>query len=114
MVYIITSKKTGKSSDFHTMTIDQLHDRRKKREEEMKDGILSKDQMNMIDCKDATQEEQRVKDYDKWKDTPGNGVTNNQRMKEWSDINREFKKRGEEGRVHTMDDVRSGKNIKYD
>ncbi len=117
MVYIITKSKTSSKSsisDFHTVTKDELHNRRKVLESDLKDGIMSKDKMNMLDCKDSTQETQRVTDYDNWKDKKVKGVTNNEKMKEWSNINREFKKRGEEGNVHTVDQIRDTKKIQYD
>ena len=113
MVYIITGSKTN-TSDLHTMSIDQLHTKRKKGEEEMRDGLLTKDQMNMLDCKDEDQEVKRVQQYDKWKDKKVKGVSNQDRMREWGNINREFKKRGEEGRTHSMEDIRSNEKIKYD
>ena len=97
MVYIIIKEKIS-SSNLHTMSKDQLHERRKKMEDEMRDGLLTKDQMDMVDCKDK-----KV-----------NGVTNEERMRDWSECNREFKRRGEEGRPHSVDDIRESKKIKYD
>lgn len=113
MVYIIIKEKIS-SSNLHTMSKDQLHERRKKMEDEMRDGLLTKDQMDMVDCKDKADEERRVNQYVNWKDKKVNGVTNEERMRDWSECNREFKRRGEEGRPHSVDDIRESKKIKYD
>ena len=63
MVYIVTKSKTSGISDFHSMTVDQLHNKRKKLEEGMRDGIFTKDQMDMKDCKDEDQENKRVESF---------------------------------------------------
>lgn len=114
MVYIHTKSRTSKISDFHTSSNDTLHDRRKSLESDMKDGLLSRDQMNMLDCKDENQENARVEQYDRWKDTSVKGVSNQDRMTEWGNLNREMKRRGEEGNVHTIDQIRDNKKIQYD
>ncbi len=51
--------------------------------------------------------DEQVAKYDKWK---GNNEKN---MREWGDINKEFKKQGEEKRLHSIDDIRNNKII-YD
>ena len=117
MVYIITKSRTSRRSpisDFHTVSKDELHDRRKVLESELDDGILSKDQMDMKDCTDSNQENQRVAQYVNWKDKKTKGVSNDERMTEWSNLNREMKARGEEGRPHCVDDIRSKKKVNYD
>jgi len=118
MVYIVNGGRKQAASSFadqlRGLSLDELHNRRKRLAEEMKDGIFSKDQMNMLDCKDEDEEIKRLASYEKWKNTPTNGKTNEQRMREWSDINREFKRRNVEGRVHCIDDIRAKKSVRYD
>lgn len=111
MVYIIT--RSG-GSPLKEKPKDELHRRRKELAETVKEGIFNKDQMMMRDCKDADEEARRVADYDRWKAEKRKGLTNEQCMREWSDINREFKRRKEEGQVHTVDDLRESKSVKYD
>ncbi len=94
---------------------DFLHKRRKEIEADLRSTIFTKDQMNMVDCKDEASEERRVVDYDGWKMTKDKiGKTNEDKLREFNEINREFKKHGEEGRVHSSDDLRNNKPIKYD
>jgi len=85
---------------------DMLHKRRKELSEKMKDGMFSTSQMKKGTDGIISHEEQ-VAQYDKWK------ADNEKRIREWSDINKEFKKQGEEGRVHSVDDIRDNK-VKYD
>jgi hypothetical protein len=54
-------------------------------------------------------------EYDLWKKQKlKDGITNEQAMKEFSVINKQFKKLGEEGRTHTIDDLRVKKSVKHD
>lgn len=96
------------------MSNDQLHNQRKQIECNLKEGIFTKDQMNQHDCRDDDQRVKRVADYDRWKQSSNNGVTKETQMAQFGEINREFKRRGEEGRVHSMDDLRNRKSVKYD
>ena len=106
-MYIIVK---GKSSNK-----DILHHRRRYIESSLKETIFSKEKMDQRDCHDTDQENKRVADYDKWKSTKGqDGTTNEQKMTEWSNINREFKKMGLEGKPHSIDDIRKPKTVKYD
>lgn len=95
---------------------DELHAERKRIENDLREGgIFSKDKMHQMDCKTKDDESRRVKDYVKWQESRGrDGRTNKQKMDRWAEINREFKKHGEEGRVHTIDDVRERKSVRYD
>lgn len=95
-------------------TRDELHKRRKELAIEMKDGLFDKDQMNWHDCKTPSEENKRVTDYDRWRTTKVKGKTNDERMKEWSDINREFKRRNLEGKPQCIDFVRQRKSTKYE
>lgn len=85
---------------------DFLHKRRKELAEQMKPGMFSVGQMKKGETKFMSHDEQ-VEKYDKWK------KTNEKNMADWGAINREFKKQGEEGRVHSLDDIRNNKVI-YD
>lgn len=98
----------GSANNLSDKSNDELHQRRKDLEDKMRVGILSKDKMEMRDCKDEDEENRRVAEYDRWKDK------NQGNMQEWHQINREFKSRGEEGRVHSLDDLRSSKTVRYD
>lgn len=101
MVYIITSK-TRKWN----VRKDDLHKRRKELSESMKDGLMSTSQMKK-GTDGLMSHEQQVSNYDKWKEK------NQGNMNEWHGINKEFKEHGEEGRPHTIDNIRDGK-ITYD
>ena len=98
----------GSKKPLQGMSKDEMHQRRKKLDAELRPTLFSKDQMNQRDCKTKDAEEKRVRDYMKQQ------VVNEPKMKEWSEINREFKRRGEEGRLHTPDDLRNRKSTKYD
>lgn len=111
---IIIKGKTPQKKPLEGKTLDELHSKRKKLVEEMKDGLYTKDQMNWRDCPTEADEQKRVRDYDRWKDTKVKGTTNEQKMREWSDINKEMKRRKEEGRIHSIDDLRKRKSVKYD
>ena len=52
-------------------------------------------------------EEEQTQKYDRWKEH------NKEKMARFGEINREFKANGEEGRVHSLDDIRNNKLI-YD
>lgn len=114
MVHILNGGKAqGFNKYLEDLSIDDLHSRRRKHEEILGQGIFTKDQMNMTDCKNLDDEMNRLFAYEKWKAHIVDGMTNEDRMREWSDINREFKRRKEEGRQHTIDDIRNRK-VKYD
>jgi len=101
-----------KLDDLHK---DCIHHRRKLVEQELRKTIFSKDKMWQMDVKDKDGEDKRVQDYLKWKDTKtGLGKTNDQLMKEWSDLNKCMKRKGEEGRPMCVDFVRQRKSTKYD
>ena len=105
MANIIIRKSGGKSNNWQRRK-DYLHNRRKQLTETLKDGIMSRGQMMKGETKFMNHDEQ-VAQYDKWRNA------NEGNMREWSDINKEFKKNGEEGRVHSIDDIRDNKVI-YD
>ena len=105
----------GGASDTWQYKKDYLHRRRKEIESDLRQTILSKDKMDMRDCRTESEEEKRVAEYDAWKaKKDGTGKSNEDKMHELAGINREFKKQGEEGRLHTMDDLRIKKAIKHD
>jgi len=85
---------------------DFLHKRRKRLAEQIKEGIMSKSEMNRGE-EGEPDFDNKVARYDKWK------KNKEPLMKEFSEINREFKKQGEEGRPHSIDDIREGK-LKFD
>lgn len=85
---------------------DKLHQERKELASKMQEGMMSTSQMKKGTDGIMTHAEQVAK-YDRWK------KVNEKNMKKWGDINKEFKKRGEEGRVHTLDDLRDNK-MKFD
>lgn len=118
MSYVIikggpTHKKDNrKLSD---MDIDRLHKRRLFLEETMRHGIFTKDQMQAFDCKTEQEEEKRTQDYIKWKERKtATGNTNESNMEEWHEINREFKRRGKEGRQFDIDAIRTKPKVKYE
>ncbi len=80
---------------------DMLHRERKQIINDMQHGMFSRDQMNMKDCRDKDEEHKRVNEYDGWKSK------NQKNMQRFHEINRKFKQNGEEGRVHSLDDVRN-------
>lgn len=93
---------------------DILHRRRKELEGDLKQTIFSKDKMMANDCHTETEEEQRANEYDKWKRTKDvSGKSNEGKLKEWLEINREFKKHNEEGKPISADDLRQKKEVKY-
>ena len=97
------------------LSLDQLHRRRLHLSQVLKEGILTTDAMNQRDCKDKDDEDKRVSDYIKWKETKtGTGYTNEQNMRMWSDLNIELKRRGIEGRLHSIDDLRRPRKVLYD
>ena len=94
---------------------DAFHRRRKELEADLRPTIFNKDQMMMRDCRTQDEEDKRVADYDRWKgNRDKTGKTNEDKMREFCEINREFKKHGEEGRKHDVDDLRVSRPIKYD
>lgn len=78
---------------------DKLHKERLELEQKISEGILSADQMRKGESEFLNHDEQ-VRYYDRWQ------KENAMRMERWHKINREFKKAEEEGRIHTMDDIR--------
>jgi len=108
MDIIIKGGRTHKPHEMGEKSKDELHKRRKQLAQDIRSTTFSKDQLNWRDCPDKDSQNKRVKDYDKWKEK------NESKMREWSNINREFKKRGEEGRLHSVDDLRRRKSEKYD
>ena len=94
---------------------DRVHNRRKLVEAELRKTVFSKDKLQQMDCKSKDDEVKRVNDYRKWQKTrTGLGSTNDELMKEWGDLNREFKRRGDEGKAQCMDFVRQRKTTKYE
>ena len=90
----------GKRKSWHRQK-DVLHTRRRVLAGKMQDGIMSKNEMNR-GSEGEPEFDARVEKYDKWK---GKNQSN---MNEFHDINKEFKKHGEEGRPHSIDDIRPG------
>jgi hypothetical protein len=86
---------------------DKLHQRRKELAEQMRPGMMSVSQMKRGTDGIMSHEEQ-VEKYDKWKSQ------NQGNMQEWSQINRKFKENGEEGRMHSLDDIRKEGRMIYD
>lgn len=110
MQIIIKGGATHKpfNKPLENLSKDELHHRRKRLEGELKNTLFSKDQMNWRDCQDKDARERRVKDYMKAQ------RDNEPKMREWSNINREFKKRGIEGKPQCADFIRDRKSVKYD
>jgi len=105
-------KDNRKLIDLH---IDKLHKRRLFLEENLRQGLLSKDKMWQKDCKSEAEEEKRVREYDKWRDTKTKtGKTNSENAEELHSINREFKRRGKEGKPFDLDVMRSTSKVKYE
>lgn len=86
---------------------DELHRKRKEVVEKMKPGMMSRSQMMKGHDGDGNEMKQ-VEKYDNWKDKNKNNIN------QFHDINREFKEHSEEGRKHTLDDVRQEGKMKYD
>ena len=104
------------------MNKDSVHRLRKLHAEDLKSGLMSEGQMMRGHSGDGNEDKQTER-YINWKDTPYKGsdgrvLTNTQRMEEWGKANKSFKKRGEEGRVHNFDNVRSEqfqkRRVRYD
>lgn len=111
MSYIIIKNRPR---DVCHMSKDELHHRRKFIESGLKETIFSKDKMEQRDCKDEDHENKRVHEYDSWKQQKlKDGTTHEQAMREWSTINKTFKKLGEEGNLHNADQLRNKKSVKY-
>jgi len=85
---------------------DYLHKHRIELGEKIKEGIMSKSEMNKGE-EGQPNFDIKVQRYDQWK------KEKEPLMKEWSSINKEFKQHGEEGRPHSVDDIREGK-LKFD
>ena len=108
MTYIIIKGSLHKEPprDWGSKRKDYLHKRRLELSEKIKEGIMSKSKMNKGE-EGNPDFDAKVEKYNKWKDKKES------LMKEWSEINREFKQHGEEGRPHSMDDIRENK-LKFD
>src|SRR3990167_4001182 len=78
---------------------DFLHKRRLEISDKIKEGIMSKGEMNRGDEGEPDFDE-RVARYDKWKEEK------EPLMREFHEINKEFKRHNEEGRPHSIDDLR--------
>ena len=119
----INPQKPKKKSDpLERMSKDQLHRMRKTYAEDMKNGLMSEAQMSRGHSGDGNEDAQTQR-YIHWKDSPYRGsdgkvMTNAQRMESWSKCNKAFKARGEEGRIHNFDHVRTEKfqkrKVRYD
>ena len=94
----------GKGSSWSSRK-DVLHDRRKVLSEKMQDGLMSRSQMMKGHDGDGNEDKQTEK-YDKWRDKNVNN------MNEWHGINKEFKENGDEGKAHSLDDIRSDGKFK--
>lgn len=86
---------------------DTLHKRRKELTEEIKKGIFSKSEMNRGE-EGEPDFDARVEKYSQW------ATAKDKKIREWLDINREFKKHNEEGKVHSLDDLRKEGKFKTD
>jgi len=114
---IIKGKPTYRQDNrqLHDLSKDAVHKRRKLVESELRKTVFSRDKMWQTDCHDKDQEAKRVNDYRKWQKTKtGLGKTNEQLMSEWGDLNRDFKRRGDEGKPQCIDFVRQRKTTKYE
>jgi len=78
---------------------DVLHSRRKELAGNMQDGMMSRSQMMRGHDGDGNEDKQTEK-YDKWR------KKNVDNMNEWHGINKEFKENKEEGKAHSLDDIR--------
>ena len=97
-----------KKSNNWSQQKDCLHRRRKELGKQIKEGILSKSEMNRGN-EGEPEFDKKVQNYDKWK------KEKEPLMKDWGKINREFKKHGEESRPHSIDNLRpEGKKLVYD
>jgi hypothetical protein len=97
----------GNSDTWNGRRKDELHRRRLELAEKIKDGILSKSQMNRGE-EGEPEFDRQVKKYSQWV------TTKDKEIREWQNINREFKKHGEEGKSHTLDDLRKEGRFKFD
>ena len=94
---------------------DWIHKRRKQVEGELRETIFNKDKMWQMDCRTKDDEEKRLSDYDRWKKTRTKlGKTNEELMAEWGTLNREMKRKGEEGKPQCLDFVRQRKSTRYE
>jgi len=90
---------------------DSLHQKRKELAGQIREGLMTKDEMNRGD-EGEPEFDSRVQKYDKWREK------NEPRMREWSEINRSFKQNQEEGRPQSVDSIReqlvTGKQVRYE
>jgi len=95
---------------------DRLHTERKRLESDLREGgMFSREKMDQRDCQDSDHEHKRVNDYVKWQGTRGkDGMTNKQKQDKWHDINRKFKEHNLESKLHTTDDLRKRRSVRYD
>jgi len=111
---ISTAKKAPSSRSGWRREKDTLHKRRKELEQDLRPALFSHDQMMMRDCKTETEENKRVAEYDKrMADRDRAGRSNEDKLREWNEINRTFKKHGEEGNRHDADQLRRKKVVSY-
>lgn len=113
MVFIIVKKSGNQRKEWDGVRKDHLDKRRKQIAEELQDGIMSKSQMKKGHDGDGNEDKQTAR-YDDWKNRSHKGKTNEERMREWHGINKEFKKHGEEGKVHSLDDIRPDGKMKIE
>ena len=115
-------KPKEKIDPIDKMKKDEIHRLRKFHVEDLKNGLMSEGQMMRGHSGDGNEDAQTQR-YINWKDTPWRGsdgrvLTNAQRMEEWGKANKAFKVRGEEGRIHNFDHVRTEKfqkrKVRYD
>lgn len=94
------------NNEWNSNRKDYLHKRRLELGEKIKEGIMTKSEMNRGE-EGQPDFDEKVVQYDKWK------RAKEPLMNEWSKINKEFKQHGEECRPHSIDDIREGK-LKFD
>ena len=97
----------GNSTDWNSRRKDELHKRRKELAESIKDGIMSKTQMNKGE-EGEPEFDKQVQKYSQWV------TVKDKEIREFHNINREFKKHGTEGLPHSLDDLRKEGRLRYD
>ena len=99
--------KGGRSDNWQKQK-DYLHKRRIELSEKIKVGIMSKAEMNRGN-EGEPEFDARVQRYSRWSKDKDKDI------REFQEINREFKKHGEEGRPISLDNLRpDGKKLKYE
>jgi len=98
----------GKRSDNWQKQKDSLHKRRIELAEKIKVGIMSKAEMNRGN-EGEPEFDARVQRYSRWANDKDKDI------REFQNINREFKKHGEEGRPISLDHLRpDGEKLKFE